>query len=180
MKKLLLIFCVMLQTASVIQAQEKNEKLSQENKQENVQIRVKGIGALNNPGPDIYVDGKKFDFDFDLLNPEKIESIEVIKGEKAIKEFNASNGVLLVKTKKPIKSNPTKITVRGTKSLISDGGPMIIIDGIEASDKDILNRISPDEIESIEIIKDEQAFGKYYAPNGAIIITTKKGSKKKE
>ena len=100
MKNLLLTVCAMLLTISVIQAQENEEKQSQSHKQEKLMIRVKGTSTVGNVKPDIYVDGKKFDFELELLDPEKIESVEVIKGEKAIKEYNAPNGVLFIKTKK--------------------------------------------------------------------------------
>ena len=49
----------------------------------------------------------------------------------------------------------------------------IIIDGKVASDKAITN-LTSDEIESMKVLKDEKAIKKYNAPNGVIIITTKK------
>ncbi len=180
MKNLLLTVCAMLLTISVIQAQENEEKQSQSHKQEKLLIRVKGTSTAGNVKPDIYVDGKKFDFELELLDPEKIESVEVIKGEKAIKEYNAPNGVLFIKTKKASESNNPKITIRGTKSMVSDKAPMVIIDGEEVSDKEILDKLSPDDVEKIKIVKDEQAMEKYNAPNGVVIITTKKGKKRKK
>jgi len=38
------------------------------------------------------------------LLPENIESLDVVKGEKALKEYNAPNGVIIIKRRK-IKSN---------------------------------------------------------------------------
>ena len=124
--------------------------------------------------PDIYVDGKKFDFSMDLIDNKMIASVSVIKGDKALEEYNAPNGVILVTTKKEFESNKAneKINFKGKT-------PVIIIDG-KITDKETLDEISPDIIEKIEIFKDEQAIEKYNAPNGAIIITTKKKKKKKK
>ena len=50
---------------------------------------------------------------------------------------------------------------------------MIIVDG-KVSDKESIKALSPDNIYNIEVFKDEKALEKYNAPNGAIIIKTKK------
>lgn len=77
----------------------------------------------------------------------------------------------------------TEITIRdkenGTTSKIFDKNapkdtqPLVIIDGTEAS---LLNDISPDDIESIAVLKGEKAIEQYgeRAKNGVIIITKKK------
>ena len=44
----------------------------------------------------------------------------------------------------------------------------------------ILQTISPDDIESINVLKDEKAIEEYDAPNGVILVTTKKGAKKEK
>ncbi|TGV00489.1 hypothetical protein [Flavivirga rizhaonensis] len=112
----------------------------------------------------------------DLLDANRIESVNVLKGDKAIKEYNAKNGVVLIVTKKKM--------VEIDKSQIKDKGygtkgkdPMIIING-EKSDQEMIKKLSPDDIESIEVLKEEQGLKKYNTPNGVIIVTTKKGKKK--
>lgn len=175
MKKLLLTACAVFLVVSIIQAQETEEIKGNNQKQEKLFVKVK-----DDAKPDIYVDGKKFDFPLDLLDPKKIESLSVIKDEQAIKEYSAPNGVLLIKTKKKIESNNSKIKIRGTKSMVSEKAPMIIIDGEVIPDKEILEKLSPDDVESIKIVKDEQAMEKYNAPNGVVIVTTKKGKKRKK
>lgn len=195
MKNLLLIVCAMLLTVSIIQAQETEVKKDENLKQEKLYFKVKGNGVKGNAKPDIYVDGKKFDFAIELLNQDKIESVSVIKDERAIKEYNAPNGVVLIKTKKKMDSDKTKIIVTGyaTGSEKTDSGiskviirgnsnlngkiPVIIIDG-KVSGKESLEKLTPDEIDNIEIVKGEKAIKKYNAPNGAVIITTNKGKKK--
>jgi TonB-linked SusC/RagA family outer membrane protein len=87
------------------------------------------------------------------------------------------------------------VQIRGLNSLRSEGNnPMYIIDGVPVSaDKpsvltsitysdgevSLLNAINPNDIESIEILKDADATAIYGSrgANGVILITTKKGKK---
>lgn len=68
------------------------------------------------------------------------------------------------------------IVIRGNNSLTQDNSPLYVIDGfpIETADNNILN---PDDIESIDVLKDASATAIYGArgANGVIIITTKRG-----
>ncbi len=171
MKNLILTACAVLLSISLIQAQEHAEEKGKIAKPEKLNIKLKD-GAK----PDIYVDGKKFDFPMDLLDVDRIESVSVIKGDKAIKEYNSKNGVVLVTTKKVTTEKAmSKITFEGDG--VNKKAPMIIING-KKSDKEMLEKISPDDIERIEVFKDEQALKKYDAPNGVIVVTTKKENKK--
>ena len=69
------------------------------------------------------------------------------------------------------------INIRGITS-INGGNPLILIDGIP-SDPVELNRLVPQEIESISVIKDASAAAIYgaRAAFGVILITTKSGSR---
>lgn len=173
MKKLLLTVCTILFAVSIIQAQATEEKRDVNQKNEKIQFVIKGEAK-----PDIYVDGKKFDFDLNLLDKDKIESISVIKDEQALKEYNAPNGVVIIKTKKKTEISKVKIKALGT-SIDGDKSPMVIIDG-KVSDKENLEKLSPEAIDNIKVVKDELAMEKYNAPNGVIIITTKKEKKRKK
>ncbi len=66
-----------------------------------------------------------------------------------------------------------EIILRGTNTLTSGQGPLIIIDGVAGAD---LRNISPDEVESIDVLKDGSAAAIYgtRGSNGVIIITTKR------
>ncbi|MBO9204113.1 MULTISPECIES: TonB-dependent receptor [Niastella] len=70
----------------------------------------------------------------------------------------------------------TNIIIRGNNSITQDNSPLYVIDGfpIENPDNNILN---PNDIESIDVLKDASATAIYGArgANGVIIITTKKG-----
>lgn len=69
-------------------------------------IRVRGIGTINNSDPLYIIDGMATDQNgMELVNPEDIESIEVLKdaASGAIYGSRAANGVILVTTKKGAK-----------------------------------------------------------------------------
>ena len=65
------------------------------------QIRVRGVGTINNSDPLYIVDGMPCETGIDNLNPNDIESIEVLKdaASGAIYGARAANGVILVTTK---------------------------------------------------------------------------------
>ena len=70
----------------------------------------------------------------------------------------------------------TNILIRGGNSISASNEPLYVIDGfIGAGD---LNLIDPNDIESIEILKDAAATSIYGSrgANGVIIVTTKRGS----
>ncbi|HEY9542638.1 SusC/RagA family TonB-linked outer membrane protein [Prevotella sp.] len=65
------------------------------------QIRVRGVGTINNSDPIYIVDGMPIQGGIDYLNPSDIESLEVLKdaASGAIYGARAANGVVLVTTK---------------------------------------------------------------------------------
>jgi TonB-linked SusC/RagA family outer membrane protein len=68
------------------------------------------------------------------------------------------------------------IRIRGITSLRGGNDPLVVVDGIQGN-LELLNQISPSEIESFDILKDASAtaiYGSRGAP-GVILITTKKG-----
>lgn len=64
--------------------------------------------------------------------------------------------------------------IRGGSSINQSNAPIVIVDGITRA----MNDINPNDIESIEVLKDAAAAGIYgsRASNGVILITTKKGT----
>lgn len=75
------------------------------------------------------------------------------------------------------------VRIRGTNSINGSSEPLYIIDGIQISnegsvtDPSPLSTINPNDIESVEILKDASATAIYGArgANGVILITTKRG-----
>ncbi len=128
--------------------------------------------------PIIYIDGKKYDYSvLKLLDPDKFATISVVKGEKALREYNASDGVIIITTKE----NTGKEAVKSDSfdknqpfgKLKIEQEPKIIVNGKVFNHS--LSTIDPKEIETINVIKGEKATKEYNSPNGVIIIKTKAG-----
>jgi TonB-linked SusC/RagA family outer membrane protein len=67
------------------------------------------------------------------------------------------------------------VRVRGGSSITQDNTPIYVVDGIQV--EDALRFLSPQDIESIDVLKDASATAIYGArgANGVVIITTKSG-----
>ena len=76
-------------------------------------------------------------------------------------------------------SNSPKIMIRGASSIIDKNTPICILDGVEV-DYNTINSLNINDIDNINIIKDQSATAIYgsRAANGVIVITTKKLNKK--
>ena len=70
----------------------------------------------------------------------------------------------------------TTIRVRGSNSINGGNNALIVIDGLQGGN---LNSLNPNDIESIEILKDASATAIYGArgANGVVLITHKTGKK---
>ncbi|MBQ3203449.1 MAG: TonB-dependent receptor [Alistipes sp.] len=73
------------------------------------QVRIRGVGSINQSGPLYIVDGLAISGGIDYLNPNDIERIEVLKdaASGAVYGARAANGVVLVTTKKGEKGRAT-------------------------------------------------------------------------
>jgi len=73
-----------------------------------------------------------------------------------------------------------QIRIRGTRSLSADNNPLIVLDGIPFIGS--LADINPNDIKSIDVLKDASATAIYGSrgANGVLIITTEKGSKNRK
>ncbi len=86
-------------------------------------------------------------------------------------------GVMVLNTDGAPGGNTT-IRVRGMNSINGGNNALIVIDGLQGGN---LNSLNPNDIESIEILKDASATAIYGAQgaNGVVLITTKLGKKGK-
>lgn len=84
-------------------------------------------------------------------------------------------GVKIVERTGAPGGNPM-IRIRGTNSINSDNSPLVVVDGVVGV-ANALTILNPNEIESIEVLKDASATAIYGArgANGVILITTKRG-----
>ncbi len=70
-----------------------------------------------------------------------------------------------------------KVRIRGVNSITGNNDPLVVVDGVFGGD---LRTINPNNIQSMEVLKDASALAIYGSrgSNGVILVTTKKGSGK--
>ncbi len=105
----------------------------------------------------------------DLIQGVVTDPLQALQGKAA--------GVLI--TKKGGDPNSSfSVKIRGQAGLYSGTDPLYVIDGVPGADP---TTVAPEDIESINVLKDASSTAIYGArgANGVIIITTKKGTKKK-
>lgn len=70
-----------------------------------------------------------------------------------------------------------RIRIRGTRSLTASNDPLVVLDGVPFVGS--LSDISPDDIKSLDVLKDASATAIYGSrgANGVILVTTNRGSK---
>ena len=102
----------------------------------------------------------------DITRTPAQSAIQAIQGKAA--------GINVVATDEP-GANPV-IVIRGLSTILLNRNPLYVIDGVEAAD---MKGISPNDIESFNILKDASSLAIYghKGSNGVVIVTTKKGKK---
>ncbi|MBE6284482.1 MAG: TonB family protein [Mediterranea massiliensis] len=153
------------------------------------------IAIRGSQNPLIVIDGVEKGVGADKLqavNPQDVESIEILQPENAIAKFGdrAKEGAIIVTTKKGEHKETVEgatydatLTYSHVKSVIvpKEGtSPLIIIDGEEkGNDQSILNQLDVQDIQTISVLKDESAVQQFgeKGREGVVIVTTKKASK---
>jgi len=74
-----------------------------------------------------------------------------------------------------------QIVIRGVGTLTAGSYPLIVVDGVPLSEGSTLSSINPNDIESIDVLKDAASAAIYgsRASNGVLFVTTKKGTSDK-
>ena len=110
-------------------------------------------------------------------------SVSTTKGKDIIKQqsFNALEGLkgkaagvnIFTNTGQP--GGEVRVIIRGISTINASASPLYIVDGVAMSDFNLLN---PNDIESIEVLKDASAAAIYGArgANGVVMVTTKRGN----
>lgn len=111
-----------------------------------------------------------------------ISSVATIRPEKATRNVTLDVGEMLrgkaagvfVTTNDAGPGGSSNILIRGRSSISGGTNPIVIADGVKIGS---INDLNPNDIESIEILKDASAQAIYgaRASNGVILITTKRG-----
>ena len=110
------------------------------------------------------------------VNKSRLEKLPVMNVLQAVQ--GAAAGVTITQTSS-IPGDAPDALVRGRNSINAGSGPYIVVDGIPISKSGgTLNDINPNDIESMEILKDASATAIYgtNGANGVILITTKRGT----
>lgn len=146
--------------------------------------------------PLILVDGEIYEGNLKDLDTKTIESVDVLKDKAATERYGSrgKNGVVLITLKKIVQPADTArrkatITLKDDQNpiVLFEGEtrkkgekPLYILDGVPMKEGD-LNRLNPNTIESISVLKGASATALYGSrgANGVILITTKKGAEKK-
>lgn len=109
------------------------------------------------------------------VNKDRLQNLPVTNVLQAVQ--GAAAGITIQQSSALPGASPTA-TVRGRNSINADSGPYVVVDGVPISKSGgSLNDISPNDIESIEILKDATATAIYgvNGANGVILVTTKHG-----
>lgn len=112
-------------------------------------------------------------------------AVATVKGENLIKKPSSNveqllqgrvPGMLIVTPSGEPGSSAT-VTIRGESSLRASSDPLVVVDGFPWGSMGNLKQLNPDDIESIEVLKDASSTAIYGSKgaNGVIMITTKKG-----
>ncbi|HMH34536.1 MAG TPA: SusC/RagA family TonB-linked outer membrane protein, partial [Puia sp.] len=75
----------------------------------------------------------------------------------------------------------TRIVLRGNRSITGNNQALIVLDGFPIDDVSYINKINPEDIESVNVLKGAVAAAIYgsKASNGVLVITTKHGTRGK-
>ncbi len=103
----------------------------------------------------------------DLVQNPSNNAVEALQGKAA--------GVYVTSTERP--GTVGGITIRGVNSISASNSPLIVIDGVVSRSVG-LDMLNPNDIETLEVLKDASATAIYGAMggNGVILVTTKRGS----
>lgn len=119
----------------------------------------------------------------DELTKSSVESVQkALQGKVSGVQITTANGA---------PGGAVSVNIRGRSTFSGGTAPLYIIDGVQmvtgdqstgiVKSTDLLSTLNPDEIESIDILKDGASASIYgaQAANGVVIITTKKGKEGK-
>ena len=108
------------------------------------------------------------------VKAEKIENIPAGGFDQALQGMTPGMTVI---SNSGEPSKAATFQIRGTNSINSGTSPLFILDGVPITSADF-NTISPNDIESINVLKDASSTSIYgaRAANGVVVITTKRGT----
>ncbi len=102
----------------------------------------------------------------EIVQTPTFNAVEAMQGRVSGVDITRSSGVA---------GAGANISVRGNRSINGSNSPLFVIDGFQGGN---ISDLNPNDIESIEVLKDASSTAIYGAQgaNGVIIVTTKKGT----
>jgi TonB-dependent SusC/RagA subfamily outer membrane receptor len=123
--------------------------------------QIDPIASINKSGTLVLIDGKVSNTGLNSIDPKRIESVTVLKGQEALNIYGESgkNGVILVTTNQP--SSDRKL----------DSEVLVIVNGKVS--RWGLSLLDPKRIESVTVLKDQAALKIYgeAGEKGVILVT---------
>jgi TonB-dependent SusC/RagA subfamily outer membrane receptor len=170
MKKLIVVFSLLISVGAYAQKADSAKK----------EFRI-STGNPYDSSPLVIVDGTKYKGDIKNINPNDIESVEVLKDASSKKLYGeaAKNGVILVTTKQGKALALKRSQTTAAKADSASTKPLYIIDDKPSTG---MQNLDPNDIDSISVVKDasEEAQNTAAGKNGVVIVITKAYKKKKE
>ena len=176
MKQIAITLLSLILVSHCLTAQEAKNKARTEKSKEAF-VRVKPDQKVV-----VIINGKKYDSEIlDLIDVEKIESIDIIKGENARERYNEENVIIITPKTETItpktevkEKEKTSVTIKDNGvNILYNTDPVIYIDGKESTKEELMN-LSPENIANVTIFKGEAARKKFNSENGVIEVKTKK------
>jgi len=103
------------------------------------------------------------------------ERMEMVPNQNISQAIQGAVPGVMVQTSSAGAESNEVLMVRGRNSITADNSPLIVVDGIQYNGR--ISDINPNDVESIEVLKDASAAAIYGSrgANGVILITTKEG-----
>jgi iron complex outermembrane receptor protein len=124
----------------------------------------------------------------------KGEELKISNTSNVVESLSGRSAGVNVATVNGIEGGTTRITIRGNNNITADNQPLIVVDGVPMENEpgqtnigrgidwgSAINNINQQDIEDMSILKGPTASALYGSrgANGVVLITTKRGSKKK-
>ncbi len=159
---------------SVLKDEKATTKYGEKAKEGVIEITSKNLNKTEIKDSLLILDGQETSKKMEDIDPETIESVNVLKKEKATEKYGekATNGVVEITLKEKEKQKPIRLN---SENVMNVKDPLYVLDNIIIS-KEEFGKIDPETIEKMNVLKGEAAIKIYdeKGKNGVIEITTKK------
>ncbi|MDR0348402.1 MAG: TonB-dependent receptor [Tannerella sp.] len=107
----------------------------------------------------------------------KSDELGKVQGTNFVQQMIGKMSGIIINETSGLPNLSPQIIIRGIGTLTAGTAPLIVIDGFPLSEGTALNSINPNDIESVNVLKDAAAASIYGSrgANGVILVTTKKG-----